>query len=142
SEKSSRPSLLLLARVEIAQGHLPAALDLLDRAREMGRQSGEPPLETLEATRGDVLARLARDKEAEEAFRAETRNYPENVDAWSRLALVYASAGRPEEVGKVLAEMTTRVPTAAAFNAAARVCEILGDRESARRWRARAPRSS
>jgi len=144
SQKASRTSLLLLARVEIAQGRLPAALELLDRAREMGRQSGEPPLETLESTRGDVLARLGRDQDAEQAFRAETQAYPENFDAWSRLALVYASAGRPDAVNQVLTEMTTRVPTVAALNAAARVCEILGDREGARRWRAqiRAPGSS
>ncbi|HEX7254116.1 MAG TPA: sulfatase-like hydrolase/transferase [Thermoanaerobaculia bacterium] len=135
ARKTSRSPLLLLARVEIAQGHPRAALDLLDSAREMGKQAGQPPLETLEATRGDVLARLGRTSEAEEAFRAETRNFPENLDAWSRLALVYASAGRFDQLQTVLSEMTSRVPTRAAFEAAAKVCDIIGDREGARRWR-------
>jgi arylsulfatase A-like enzyme/predicted Zn-dependent protease len=135
--KTARAPLLLLARVEIAQGHPRAALELLDSAREMGRQLGQPPLETLEATRGDVLARLGREQEAEDALRAETRDFPENLDAWSRLALVYASSGRPEQFRQVLSEMTSRVPTRAAFDAAAKVCDIIGDREQARRWRAR-----
>jgi arylsulfatase A-like enzyme/Flp pilus assembly protein TadD len=137
ARKTSRSPLLLLARVEIAQGHPRAALDLLDSAREMGRQTGQSPLETLEATRGDVLARLGRYSEAEEAFRAETRDFPENLDAWSRLALVYASSGRPDLVRQILSEMTSRVPTRSAFEAAAKVCEIVGDHEGARRWRAR-----
>jgi tetratricopeptide (TPR) repeat protein len=137
SRPTSRAPLLLLARVEIAEGHPAAALALLDSAREMGRQLGQPPLASLESTRGDVLARLGREREAEDALRAETREFPENFDAWSRLALVYASAGRKEEFRQVLSEMTNRVPTPAAFDAAARVCEIIGDREGARRWRAR-----
>jgi tetratricopeptide (TPR) repeat protein len=135
--KTARSPLLLLARVEIAQGHSRAALELLDSAREMGRQLGLPPLETLEATRGDVLARLGREQEAEDALRAETRDFPENLDAWSRLALVYASSGRPEQFRQALSEMTSRVPTRAAFDAAAKVCDIIGDREQARRWRTR-----
>lgn len=135
ARKTSRSPLLLLARVEIAQGHPRAALDLLDSAREMGRQTGQPPLETLEATRGDVLARLGRTSEAEEAFRAETRDFPENLDAWSRLALVYASSGRVDQLQRVLSEMTSRVPTRAAYDAAAKVCDIVGDHEGARRWR-------
>ena len=138
ARKTSRAPLLLLARVEIGEGHPRAALELLDSAREMGRQMGEPPLETLEGTRGDVLARLGRQREAEEAFLAETRDFPENLDSWSRLALVYASSGRPELVRQVLSDMTRRVPTRAAFAAAAKVCEVIGDREGARRWRARA----
>jgi predicted Zn-dependent protease len=92
----------------------------------------------LQATRGDVLARLGREAEAEEAFRGEIHDFPENLDAWSRLALLYASAGQRDQSERLLAEMVGRIPASRSFEAAARVAEILGDRAAAQRWRGRA----
>ena len=92
----------------------------------------------LEATRGDVLSRMGEEKAAEKAFAAEIRSFPENLDAWSRLALLYASAGREREFRDLLSRMTTQVPGRKSFEAAARVCEIVGDKKAARAWRDRA----
>jgi Tfp pilus assembly protein PilF len=80
---------------------------------------------------------LGREKEAEEEFRAEIAGFPENLDAWSRLALLYASQGRVGEYRGLLSDMTRRVPTTRSFDAAARVADIVGDKTAAREWRKR-----
>jgi tetratricopeptide (TPR) repeat protein len=134
---AARAPLLLLALVAQRRGDLPAALSFCDRALEIGRARGDNSLVNLQATRGDILARLGREKEAEEAFRAEIRDFPENLDAWSRLALLYASAGRREDYGRLLSEMADRMPTSRSFEALAHICEILGDRAGAQKWRRR-----
>ncbi|HXM75817.1 MAG TPA: tetratricopeptide repeat protein, partial [Thermoanaerobaculia bacterium] len=140
--RAQRPAaqgpLLLLALVAGRNGDLPAALSFCDKAMELGSSRGARPLVNLQSTRGDLLARLGREKEAEEAFRAETRDFPENLDAWSRLALVFASSGRRDEFEGLLSEMTRRLPASRSYEAAARVCEIIGDPAAARKWRRRA----
>jgi arylsulfatase A-like enzyme/Flp pilus assembly protein TadD len=128
--------LILLAQIEVAAGNLEAALAALRRADELGR--GRPPMMDLEATRGDALSRMGEEKAAEEAFASEIRSFPENLDAWSRLALLYASAGRDREFRNLLSRMTTQVPGRKSLEAAARVCEIVGDKQAARAWRDRA----
>lgn len=130
--------LLLLSLVAARSGDLPAALSFCDRAIAESQTRGEGSLVNLQSTRGDILARLGRERESEEAFRAEIRDFPENLDAWSRLALVYASSKRGEEFARVLSEMTRRLPSSRSFDTAARVCEIIGDRASAQKWRRRA----
>jgi choline-sulfatase len=135
---TARVPLLLLARIEETLGNPAAALTHLDRALEVGRRWGQAPIVDLESLRGDALARLGREAEAEQAFRKEISDFPENLDAWSRLALVYRGAGRPAEFKDLLSEMTRRVPSRRSFETAARICEIVGDRREARRWRGRA----
>ena len=136
---STQAPLLLLALISNRAGDPAAALSFGDRALEIGRSRGEGPIVNLQSTRGDALARLGREKEAEEAFRDELRNFPENFEAWSRLGLVYASSGRRADCERLLAEMVERVPTARSFETAARVSEIVGDRSSAQKWRRRIP---
>ncbi|MEO8585089.1 MAG: sulfatase-like hydrolase/transferase [Acidobacteriota bacterium] len=128
--------LVLLAEIEVAAGNLDAALAALRRADALG--SGRPPMMNLEATRGDVLSRMGEDKAAEEAFAAEIRSFPENLGAWSHLALLYASAGRDREFRDVLSRMTAQVPGRRSFEAAASVCEIVGDKKAGRAFRDRA----
>ena len=127
---------VLLAEIEAKAGNLEAALAALRRADALGK--GRSPMMNLEATRGDVLSRLGEEKAAEEAFAAEIRSFPENLDAWSRLALLYASAGRTGDFRNLLSRMTSQVPGRRSFEAAARVCEIVGDKQAARVWRNRA----
>lgn len=131
-----RGPLVLLAEIEAKAGDLEAALAALRRADALGK--GLPPMVNLEATRGDVLSRMGEEKAAEEAFAAEIESFPENLDAWSRLALLYASAGRYAEFRGLLSRMTAQVPGRRALEAAARACEIVGDKKGARAWRDRA----
>jgi arylsulfatase A-like enzyme/tetratricopeptide (TPR) repeat protein len=132
--------LVLLAEIETKAGNLEAALAALRRADALGE--GLPPMMNLEATRGDVLSRMGEETAAEKAFRAEIRSFPENLDAWSRLALLYASVGRTGEFRSLLSKMTTQVPGRRSLEAAARVCEIVGDKTEARAWRNRAGRNA
>ncbi|MGH9399166.1 MAG: sulfatase-like hydrolase/transferase [Thermoanaerobaculia bacterium] len=135
--KSRRGPWVLLARVEVQRGDLAAALAATDRALSIERERKEPPMINLQATRGDVLARMGREKEAEVTLRAETRDFPGNVEGWSRLALLYASSGRANDFRDTVLALTRQVPTPAGFEAAARVCEAVGDAAGARLWRAR-----
>jgi arylsulfatase A-like enzyme len=130
----ARAPRLVLARVALARGDLAGALSVLEEVREFDRASGRSPAAGFRALRGDVLARLGREKEAEEELRAEVASFPENLDAWARLALLSASQGRGAEMDALLAEMTRRVPTPQSYEAALRVCQIVGDPTRAREW--------
>ena len=132
--------LVLLAEIEVAAGNLEAALAALRRADALG--AGGPPVMSLEATRGDALSRLGEEKAAEKAFLAEIGSFPENLDAWSRLALLYAATGRDSEFRSLLSRMTTQVPGRGSLETAARVCEIVGDKRAARVFRDRAERNA
>jgi len=131
---SARGPRLVLARVELARGNLAAALALLDSTQELDRAAGRPSPFGLGSLRGDVLARLGREREAEASFQSEVTSYPENLDAWARLALLYASQGRAAELDALLSAMTEKVPTPQSYDAALRVCRIIDDPACGRRW--------
>ena len=128
---------LILARLEQKNGDLPAALDAIGRALAIEKKWDEPPMANLQATRGDILARMGREKEAEEAFRIEIRDFPENLNAWSRLALLYASQGRIGEFRALLAEMVRQTPTTRAFDTAVTLSQAIQDHEGVREWERR-----
>ena len=128
---------LILARLEQKNGDLKAALEDVDRALEIEKKWSEAPMADLQATRGDILARMGREKEAEEAFRLEVRDFPENLNAWSRLALLYASQGRVEEFRAVLAEMVRQTPSTRAYDTAVTLSQAIQDREGAAAWEKR-----
>jgi arylsulfatase A-like enzyme/predicted Zn-dependent protease len=131
---SARGPRLVLARVAVAHGDLPGALALLDQTRELDRAAGRASPFGLGSLRGDVMARLGREREAEADFRSEVTSYPENLDAWARLALLYASQARGPDLAALLTEMTSRVPTPKGYDAALSVCRIIGDSACIREW--------
>jgi len=131
---SARGPRLVLARVAMARGDLAGALSELDSARDLDRASDRSPAVGFRALRGDVLARLGREKEGEDELRAEVASFPENLDAWARLALLSASQGRGADVDALLAEMTRKVPTPQSYDAALRVCRIIGDPVRVAEW--------
>ncbi len=132
---TSQTPLLQLARIEQQAGNLPGALEYLEEALRIGSGDGENPVFSLQSTRGDVLALLGREKEAEEAFRAELASSPENLDAWQRLAFLYASQQRLSDLRQALNEMAARVPSRRALEAAVHVSSVIGDREGAAEWK-------
>jgi len=131
--------LLQLARIERQAGNLPEALRYAEEGLRLAGSSA--PVEGIRAVGADLLAHLGREPEAEAAFREEVRDYPGNVDAWQRLALLYASAGRMAELRAWLDRMSREVPPPRGFEAAARVCEIIGDRGCAADWKRKAQSS-
>jgi arylsulfatase A-like enzyme/tetratricopeptide (TPR) repeat protein len=133
----ARLPLLLLGRVASRRGDFAAAIGHFDHALQIEADTHAAPMQGIRAARADALAHLGREKEAEEDFRHEIRDFPESLDAWSRLALLYAAGGRGAEFKALLDEMTRRVPTSRSFEVAAKVCEIVGDREGASAFRRR-----
>ena len=130
----ARAPRIVLARVALARGDLTGALAILDQVADLDRSSGSTSALGFRSLRGDVLARAGREKEAEADFRAEVASYPENLDGWARLALLYASQARGSDLDALLSEMTRRVPTPQGYDAALRVCGIIGDSARSREW--------
>jgi choline-sulfatase len=126
---------VLLARVLTEQGLYPAALQLLDKAK--GAAAGAP-VRDLEATRGDILARMERPDEAEHAFKEEIAQFPQSTDAYTRLAFRYIILGRSADAEALLKRMTSVVPGRSSALLASEVWKASGNAEAAARWRARA----
>jgi Tfp pilus assembly protein PilF len=122
-----RVPLLILARIARERGDLPGALNYLDEIEKLTREKNVPTLSLANALRGDVLARLGRDAQAEEAFRREIALFPENPQAWCNLALLYASQGREPLARATLLKFIQTVPSADAFRAVMETARILGD---------------
>lgn len=137
ADKSWRgPGAVLQAVAFTQQGRFAEALSILDRTAAEYRGIG--PVRDLEATRGDVLARMDRVAEAEAAFTTEIRAFPNNVDAYSRLALLYLATGNPGRANEVLEEMVRVSPTRSAYKLAAGVFRSVGSEREAERWERRA----
>ena len=124
SARGNRPQAeILLARVRKARGDLPGALAQLDETRaHLGKDERVSDLEYL---RGDALARLGRDAEAEAAFRAEIEGFPKNPAGWTGLALLYAGQGRFPDAREVLARMVRAAPGPRSAAAAAATLRVI-----------------
>src|SRR5205807_3775730 len=107
------PALVLLARVLVQEQKLDQALTVIDRAAARVAQEGAHPVPTIASTRGDILARLGRDQEAEAAFREEIAKFPQTTDAYVRLALLLASEHRFNEIDPTLESMVKASPSPA-----------------------------
>ena len=88
--------------------------------------------------RGDALARLGREREAEAAFRAELAVFPDSREATRRLVLLLVAQGRNEEATKVIRDLAAAAPDATTFRTIAETLEIVGDTAGARYWSERA----
>ncbi|MFN2387309.1 MAG: sulfatase-like hydrolase/transferase [Thermoanaerobaculia bacterium] len=130
---------LILGRVQRDRRNLAGALEELDRVVELTRQGTLQPLYNVNYLRGDIFARMGREREAEEAFRQEMRDFPSAPPAYAGLAMLYASQGKEGEARGVLEELVSARTPDAIFTAA-HTFEILGDPASAGALRARARR--
>ncbi|HEY8142469.1 MAG TPA: hypothetical protein VIG06_07360, partial [Kofleriaceae bacterium] len=134
------PALALLARVRIQRADFDGAWQAVSLAQERV-EAGVPAVPTLDATRGDLLARRGENAAAEAAFRSEISRYPHTLDAYTRLAALLASEGRTSEVVPTLSAMVEQVPAPRAFDLAARTLEALGNPAAAEEFRRRGRRA-
>jgi choline-sulfatase len=132
---------MVLSQVQKARGDLPGALATLDGVLEKLARSGQGEMSNLHYFRGDVLARMGREAEAEAEFRKELSMFPENVSAWTGLALLYASQGRMDDTRRTVDAFLRAVPTPRGYRAAAETLRVLGDAEAARELERRAQRT-
>jgi Flp pilus assembly protein TadD len=91
----------------------------------------------LHALRGDALARLGRDAEAEQAFREELRLAPASPEANRGLIVLLVTQGRTEEATAVVRAFARAAPTRATYEIIADTLHVVGDEAGARYWRAR-----
>lgn len=131
---------IVIAQVLTQQGRLQEALALADEAKREAISKQLGPLEALEYTRGDILARMDRLPEAEAAFRAEIATFPRNRQPYANLALVLLITGRRAEANALFEELTRQNPGRNSLLFAAKTFSELDDPESAAAWRRRAGR--
>lgn len=130
-----REATLLLAELRVAQGRLAEALQIADQLRD---EPGAAPLLDLESTRGDILARMNRNAEAEAAFRAEIANFPRNREAYTRLAVLHVSTNRLADAERTLEEMFDKNRSRSTAELAAGTWAAVENGPAAARWRQRA----
>ena len=120
---------MTLAQVLQKQGKLAEALGCADQAAQELARTGAAGqgYEGLHWVRGDLLARLGRNAEAEQEFLAEIHGFSHDTRPYASLALLYASEGRgPEAVG-ILRRMVEAEGSPAAYAEAVKTLRILGD---------------
>ena len=138
-ERNPQPAMLLLmAEVKRAAGDLQGALAATEAAAQRARALGVPALYRLDFLRGDILARSDRPAEAAEAYRREIANFPQNVQAYANLAIIYFIEGRRADVDRLFEQMVAANPHPGAYAAAERAMDSFGEKAAAARWRKRA----
>ena len=118
-----------LAGVLQAQGKLDEALRLANQAA--GEMSPGQKFPGLFLVQGDLLARLGRAGEAEQSFLREVHDFPADTSGYTRLAVLYASAGRPQDAIAAIRTMVENQRSPAAYVAAVKTLRILGDPQGA-----------
>lgn len=121
---------LILARVRHDRHDYTGALAEIELAARP-RPGENLPLQNLNFLKGDSLARLGREAEAEQAFLLEIHEFPASISPRTALAMLYASQGREAEARNTLSGLVREVNTADAYFGAIRTYEILGDTKTA-----------
>ena len=132
-------SSVILAQAKAKQGKLDEALGILVDTRQKADARGMK-IEYLDFAMGDVLATQQKWPEAEAAFLAEIENFPDHLQAYASLAVVYVLSGQYDKVDPTLIRMVDANPSRVACLTAAETLEALGDDRTAARWREQAER--
>ncbi|HEY2322397.1 MAG TPA: tetratricopeptide repeat protein, partial [Thermoanaerobaculia bacterium] len=119
-ERPHAGDLVLRADIASHQNRFNDALSLLDQAEQK-----EGSVYRLHFVRGDVFARMNRNREAIAEFRTEIAKYPNDLDAYERLAFVLVIAGDARGGDQVLDQMVTANPTPVARRLAAETRKAL-----------------
>ena len=136
-----RKTQVILAQVAKARGDLPGALQRLDEIVRQASEKEEGDMSNVNYLRGDILARLGRNAEAELAFKKEIELFRNNGQAWSGLAILYASEGRSDDANKTLLHFAEVSPNARTYETIGEAYDVLGAPEQGKRWKALARRA-
>ena len=127
-------ALLTLARIELHRNTPAAALDYCDRAVAILNAKKGSALKDLYFVRGDALARLGRDADAEESFKSEIALFPRDSKAYKNLILLYATEGRNDDATKLVFQLVDRSPIPPSYAAISTTLKTIGDDRGARYW--------
>jgi arylsulfatase A-like enzyme/cytochrome c-type biogenesis protein CcmH/NrfG len=126
--------MITLAEVLPARHRYEEALETTAKAADVyaRRETQDPDLiRGLSLIRGKILADPGDPQGAEAAFVQEIQRFPEDVRAYSNLAVLYALSGRPGRVGPTLRQMVEASPTPTAYAEAVKTLRTLKDPDSA-----------
>ncbi len=134
-ERDRPAALLTLARVYKERSDFPEALRQLELAEAAVVKSGtNRRLTNLHFLKGDIFARVGRNRDAEREFREEIRLFPSEPNAYKNLILLLVTEGRGEEATRLVFDLIKASPTQPAYLAVCQTLEILGDRTGVRYW--------
>jgi arylsulfatase A-like enzyme/Tfp pilus assembly protein PilF len=120
--------LVSLASARVSEGKLTEALALLDQAdRELAQRAHGQTYPGLAFERGDILARMGRNAEAEQAFQRAIKEYPSAPSAYASLAMLYAAEDRAQEALGTLQRLVDTNRSPAAYGMAVQTLRVLGD---------------
>lgn len=125
---------MMMGSIRKAQGKLTEALDYLNKADERVRQKADPKLQDLYLTRGDCLARLGRNEEAERDFRKEIADYPADPRAYGSLVILLATHKRLDEATKVVFDAVKASPRPQTYVVMSETLKAIGDDRGAMFW--------
>ncbi|HEX3071937.1 MAG TPA: sulfatase-like hydrolase/transferase, partial [Thermoanaerobaculia bacterium] len=126
-----------LARVLKQANRYQESLATLDDAARIIATEHKPPFAGLSFLRGDLLARMGRNAEAEDALKQEIALSPGDVRAYQSLIVLLVSEGRGDEATRLVFQLMNTAPTAANFAAIAETLKTLGDGNGSRYWASR-----
>lgn len=127
-------ALMTLALIAKQRGDLTTALQQIDAATASLARKHNKRVPNLHFYRGDILARLGRNSEAEQEFRAEITTYPTEPDAYASLMLLLASSGRIEEGTRIVFELIKASPRPPSYIAVSETLKVMGDDRGALYW--------
>jgi choline-sulfatase len=131
-------ALYTLARVQQKRGDFAGALRTTDDLVARMQKAQSRPMLGLYTLRGDAMARVGHDADAEAAFREEIRQFPGDVDAYRSLIVLLVAEARTDEGTRVVLALAKQSPNAQTFRMISETLRVVGDENGARYWRARA----
>lgn len=126
--------LMTLGLIHKQKGDVETALRYMDQAVEKLSTRKNKDLPNLHLYRGDLLARLGRNRAAEEAFRAEISLYPTQPEAYGSLILLLSSEGRVEEATRLVFHLVEAAPLPPSYVTISETLKAVGDERGARYW--------
>jgi len=126
--------LVTLGLIEKQRGDLQSALRYLDEAAQRAQAKKNPRVPNLHFYRGDVLARLGRNEEAERDFRQEIAFYPQEPEPYASLVLLLSTEGRLEEATQLIFRLIAVAPNPPSYVAISETLRAIGDSRGALYW--------
>jgi tetratricopeptide (TPR) repeat protein len=126
-----------LARVLKQENRYEEALASLDEAAHIIDTEHKPPFAGLSYLRGDLLARLGRNEEAEKALNEAIALSPGDARAYQSMMVLLVAEGRGKEATRLVYQLIDRAPTPENFAAVVETMKTLGDADGARYWTSR-----
>jgi choline-sulfatase len=134
SEHDPTGALLTLGLLEKQRGNLAGALAYFDQAQQRAAEKNHHRIPNLHYDRGDVLARLGRNAEAEAEFRQEIALYPTQPDAYAALVLLLASEQRLDEATRLIYRLIEVAPNPPSYVSVSETLKAIGDDRGSLYW--------